>query len=260
MSQDPRRLDPRRLMVPVDVPPTSVLEDNIGAFQHPAVQSDVNPISSSSVHISVPQSVNESASQPPMPIIQTDINLPDFPETIEVDESIQKDQVFAFDADVITTDNDSDNFLHVSPPSSKAEDIVSHASIDVAMLDEAYSPSSEESDELPPDVSNVEASESTSAELPMLPLYIELDEDHQIHGRRLALERIINKYQNSQRTDIKQTQIALVARLFAQACRMTQLINCGLSKINFFLSISFLFVFEYPETGASSPAYLSVMF
>lgn len=214
-------------MVPVDVPPTSVLEDNVGCVQHPTVQSDFNPVSSSSVLLSVPQSVPESAPQHQMPTIQTDINLPDSPVTIEVDECIQNDEIHDFDASVITSDKDANNSSHLSPSSSKAEDIVSHASMDVAMpiLDEAYSPSSEESDELPPDISNVEASESASAELAVLPLYIELDEDQQILARRLALERIINKYQNSQRTDIKQTQIALVARLFAQACPKIPLNN-----------------------------------
>ncbi|XP_047976738.1 uncharacterized protein LOC125218957 isoform X2 [Salvia hispanica] len=212
--RDPRRLDPRRLVVPVDVPPTSVLEDNV--VQFPTVQSDFDPVSSSSALISVPQSVPEIAPQPLMPTIQTDINLPDSPMTIEVDESIQNDEVLDFDANAITPDKDADYSVHMSPSFSKAEDIVSHASMDVAMLDEAYSPSSEESDEPLPDISNAEASESGSAELPVLPLYIELDEDHQIHVKRLALERIINKYQNSHRTDIKQTQIAVVARLFAQ--------------------------------------------
>ena len=160
-----------------------------------------------------------------MPTIQTDINLPDSPMTIEVDESIQNDEVLDFDANAITPDKDADYSVHMSPSFSKAEDIVSHASMDVAMLDEAYSPSSEESDEPLADISNAEASESGSAELPVLPLYIELDEDHQIHVKRLALERIINKYQNSHRTDIKQTQIAVVARLFAQACPKISLNN-----------------------------------
>ncbi|KAG6409207.1 hypothetical protein SASPL_132241 [Salvia splendens] len=177
--RDPRRLDPRRLVVPVDVPPTSVLEDNV--VQYPTVQSDFNPVSSSSALISVPQSVPESAPQPLMPTIQTDINLPDSPMTIEVDESIQNDEVLDFDANAITPDKDADYSVHMLPSFSKAEDIVSHASMDVAMLDEAYSPSSEESDEPLPDISNAEASESASAELPVLPLYIELDEAHQIH-------------------------------------------------------------------------------
>ncbi|XP_047947656.1 uncharacterized protein LOC125193807 isoform X2 [Salvia hispanica] len=212
--RDPRRLDPRRLLAATDMPQTYVMEENVGTVQHPTVEPDFNPVSSSSVLLSVPQSVPECAPQP-LPTIETDINLPDSPMTIEVDESIQKYEVHDFDANVITPDKDATNYLHLSPSTGK-EDIVSQPSMGVAMFDEAYSPSSEASDELPPDIPNVEESESASAELPVLPLYIELDEDHQIHARRLALERIINKYQNSQRTDIKQTQIALVARLFAQ--------------------------------------------
>ncbi|KAG6422039.1 hypothetical protein SASPL_118600 [Salvia splendens] len=244
--RDPRRLDPRRLVAPTDMSQTYVVEENVGTVQHPTVEPDFNPVSSSSVLLSAPQSVPEFAPQP-LPTIETDINLPDSPMTIEVDEPIQKYEVHDFDANVITPDKDANNYLHLSPSSGKEEDVVSPASMDLAMLDEAYSPSSEASDELPPDIPNVEASESASAELPVLPLYIELDEDHQIRARRLALERIINKYQNSQRTDIKQTQIALVARLFAQACPEIPLNNCCFSEIIFALLLSFSVGFHLPK-------------
>ncbi|KAK6130777.1 hypothetical protein DH2020_035488 [Rehmannia glutinosa] len=187
--RDPRRLDPRRMVVPVDVPPTPIVEDNANSIQHPALQSDFDvSISSSPPVLLPPPSISESTSQLLMPTTQPDLILPESPET--------------------------NNDLHLSPsPINKVEDAVV---LDVAMLDEAYSSSSQEADQLSPDISNVDASEIASAELPVLPMYIELAEDHQRNARRMALERIFNSYQNSQRTDFKQTQIALVARLFAQ--------------------------------------------
>lgn len=229
MLQDPRRLDPRRMVVPADGPPTSVVEDNVSSVQYLAVQSDCDASSSSSAHVSLPPSVSESTSQLLMPTIQTDLNLSESPVTNEVDEAIQKDELQDVEANVLTPDEEANNTLHLSP--SKVEDTVAQASIDVAMLDEAYSPSSQEADQLSPDTSNVEASETASAELPVLPPYVELAEDHQRHARRLALERIINKYQNSQRTDFKQTQIALVARLFAQVGPKIPSINLLLVKL-----------------------------
>ncbi|KAI3460094.1 hypothetical protein Pfo_016757 [Paulownia fortunei] len=216
--RDPRRLDPRRMVVPVDVPPTSVVEDNANSVQCLAVQSDFDASSSSSPPVLLPPpSISESTSLLLMPTTQTDLNLSQSPVILEVDQSIPRDELQNVEANVLTPDRDTNNALHLSPtPISKVEDTVVQASIDVAMLDEAYSPSSQEADQLSPDISNVEVSEIASAELAVLPLYIELGEDHQSNARRLALERIFNSYQNSQRTDFKQTQIALVARLFAQ--------------------------------------------
>ncbi|KAK6130549.1 hypothetical protein DH2020_035695 [Rehmannia glutinosa] len=213
--RDPRRLDPRRMVVPVDVPPTPIVEDNANSIQHPALQSDFDvSISSSPPVLLPPPSISESTSQLLMPTTQPDLILPESPVS-EVGLPIPRDELQNVEAtDILTPDRETNNDLHLSPsPINKVEDAVV---LDVAMLDEAYSSSSQEADQLSPDISNVDASEIASAELPVLPMYIELAEDHQRNARRMALERIFNSYQNSQRTDFKQTQIALVARLFAQ--------------------------------------------
>ncbi|PIN15390.1 hypothetical protein CDL12_11968 [Handroanthus impetiginosus] len=104
------------------------------------------------------------------------------------------------------------------PPSStsKVQDPLALAPIDAAMLDEAYSSSSQETDQLLPDISNADSSDVASTELSVFPPYVELDEDHQRNVKKLVLERIINSNQNLLRPEFKQTQIALVARLFAQ--------------------------------------------
>ncbi|KAL0392177.1 UNVERIFIED_CONTAM: Symplekin [Sesamum radiatum] len=216
-AQDPRRLDPRRMVVPVDAPPSSVVED-MQSVQYLAAQSDndASSLSNPSV-LPPPPSISESTSDLVMPSTETDLNLSESPLISEGNQSIPKFEVQDVEDNEFTPGRETSNGLHhLSSPISKVEDSVVQASIDVAVLDEAYSPSSSEADQLSPDRSTFEASEIASTEFPVLPLYIGLAEEHQRNTRRLALERIINSYQNSHRTDLKQTQIALVARLFAQ--------------------------------------------
>ncbi|KAL0322932.1 UNVERIFIED_CONTAM: hypothetical protein Sangu_1912500, partial [Sesamum angustifolium] len=217
-AQDPRRLDPRRMVVPVDAPPSSVVEDTANPVQYLAAQSDNDASSLSNPPVlPPPPSISESTSDLVMPSTETDLNLSESPLISEGNQSIPKFEVQDVEDNEFTPGRETSNGLHhLSSPISKVEDSVVQASIDVAVLDEAYSPSSSEADQLSPDRSTFEASEIASTEFPVLPLYIGLAEEHQRNTRRLALERIINSYQNSHRTDLKQTQIALVARLFAQ--------------------------------------------
>ncbi|KAK4387654.1 Symplekin [Sesamum angolense] len=216
--RDPRRLDPRRMVVPVDAPPSSVVEDTANPVQYLAAQSDNDASSLSNPPVLPPlPSISESTSDLVMPSADTDLNLSESPLISEGNQSIPKFEVQDVEDNEFTPGRETSNGLHhLSSPISKVEDSVVQASIDVAVLDEAYSPSSSEADQLSPDRSTFEASEIASTEFPVLPLYIGLAEEHQRNTRRLALERIINSYQNSHRTDLKQTQIALVARLFAQ--------------------------------------------
>ncbi|KAL8487780.1 hypothetical protein ACS0TY_024198 [Phlomoides rotata] len=215
--RDPRRLDPRRAAVTANVPATSVVEDNASSAQYQRSDFDVPSPSSAHILLPIPPSVPESTSQFLMPTTQTDLSLSESPLISEVDETIQQCEVLDVKPNVLSPDREANNSLHLSPsPINKVEDAVAQESMDVIMLDEAYSPSSEEADQLPPDTLNGEASEVASAELPLLPAYIELAEDHQRNAIRLALERIINECQNSQGTNFEQTQIAMVARLFAQ--------------------------------------------
>lgn len=207
MLQDPRRLDPRRV---VNVPATSVVEDNVSSSQCPAVQSDFD----AHILLAIPPSVPESAS---VPTTQPDLSLSESPLITKVDEAICQGELQDVGPIALSPDREANNSLHLSPSPIYKVDTVVKELVDVIMLDEAYSPSSEEADQLPTDTSHGEASEVSSAELPQLPPYIELAEDHQRNAVRLAIERIINEYRNSQGTNFEQTQIAMVARLFAQA-------------------------------------------
>ncbi|KAL6504281.1 hypothetical protein OROGR_026204 [Orobanche gracilis] len=217
--RDPRRLDPRRMVAPVDVPPAiSTVEDSVNSVQHSALQSAFNASSSSSPPVlPPPPSTSASTHQLLATTAQTDITLSEQPVSV-VHTSLQRYELQNVEVnDVLTPDRETNYALHLSPlPISRVDDEVVLASVDVAVLDEVYSSSSQESDHLSPDISNDEASEVVSAELPLLPMYIDLNEDRQKNMGRLALERIFTPYLNSQRTNFKQTQTALVARLFAQ--------------------------------------------
>ncbi|KAL6527308.1 hypothetical protein OROGR_016398 [Orobanche gracilis] len=217
--RDPRRLDPRRMVVPIDVPPPiSTVEDNVNSVQHSALHSAFNVSSSFSPPVlPPPPSTSERTHQLLVTTAQTDVTLSETPVSV-VHTSLQRDELQNVEVnDVLTPDRETNYALHLSPlPISRVEDEVVLTSVDVAVLDVAYSSSSQESDHLSPDFSNDEASEVVSAELPLLPVYIELTEDRQKNMGRLAVERIFTPYLNSQRTNFKQTQTALVARLFAQ--------------------------------------------
>lgn len=211
MLQDPRRLDPRRIVASVGAPSTSVVEDNANS-----VRSDFD--ASSTLVLSQPASTSESISVPLMLKTETDLYLPESSVMSEDGQPILKDELPDMGPQEFIQDKET-NIVLDPPPSSicKVENMVTEAApMDAAMLDEAYSPSSQESDQLLPDISNVESSEIVSTEFSVLPLYIELAEDHQRSLREQALRRIINTCQGLQRTKIKQTQMALIARLFAQ--------------------------------------------
>ncbi|KAL2471518.1 symplekin [Abeliophyllum distichum] len=216
--RDPRRLDPRRVVAPVEVPPPSVVEDNTSAVQCRVLQSDFDNSSCfSQPPAPPPLPSSESVSMSPMPKTATDLNLLECSVKLEAGQSIPKVEVQDVEAKEIISDTEGNGASNI-PLSTlgKVEDTVAQTSLDATMLDEAYSPSSQEMDELSPPISNLEASEVASEQLPVLPPYVELTENHQRTVIKLALERIIDSYQNIQRTDFMQTQMALLARLFAQ--------------------------------------------
>lgn len=63
---------------------------------------------------------------------------------------------------------------------------------------------------------NTSASEDTSYELPLLPVFVDLTQDQQQSMRRLAIKRIIDSYKHLHVTDCSQMRLALLARLVAQ--------------------------------------------
>ncbi|XP_022849590.1 uncharacterized protein LOC111371695 isoform X1 [Olea europaea var. sylvestris] len=213
--RDPRRLDPRRMVPPVEVPPPSFVDSNTSDH---ALQPDFDDSSSfSQTPVPPCQHSSESVSVSPMPETATDLNLLECSVKLEAGQSTPKVEVRDTEAKEIITDCKGNAALDTPLSTlSKIEDTVAQTSLDAIMLDEAYSPSSQEMDELSPPISNLEASDVEFDQLALLPPYMELNEDHQRTVIKLALERIIDAYQNIQRTDFMQTQMALLAQLFAQ--------------------------------------------
>ncbi|CAI9775880.1 unnamed protein product [Fraxinus pennsylvanica] len=216
--RDPRRLDPRRMVAPVEVLPPSFVDNSTTDTQCHALEQDFDDSSSFSQTPAPPYlHSSESVSVSPMPKTTTDLNLLECSVKLEAGQWTPKVEVQDMEAKEIITDSKGNAALYTPLSTlSKVEDTVAHTSLDAIMLDEAYSPSSQELDELSPPISNLEASEIVVEQLPVLPPYMELNEDHQRTVIKLAFERIIDEYQNIQRTDLTQTQMALLARLFAQ--------------------------------------------
>ncbi|KZV46384.1 symplekin-like [Dorcoceras hygrometricum] len=215
--RDPRRLDPRRVMVPVDVTPLSHVEDNVNSFHHHVAQSDLDVPSSSCPPSVIPQSSSESISIAVVPKVETISNPSETPAVSEANLSVLKDEVTGMEAKEFTMKEEIINASHLLPSStSEVDDTLRGASLDFAPPDGIYSPSSQDTDQLLPHISNVETSEIASTLLPVFPQYIELAEEQQREVKKVALERIINLYPSLERMDSKHTQMALVARLFAQ--------------------------------------------
>ncbi|XP_075516795.1 uncharacterized protein LOC142551442 isoform X1 [Primulina tabacum] len=215
--RDPRRLDPRRMMVPVDVTPSSHMEDNVDPIHHHVVQSDLDVPNSSCPLSLIPPSNSESISIALVPKVETISNPSETPSISEANRSVLKDEVPDMEAMEFITSGEINNASHLLPSSaSKVDDTHGAVPLDFAPPDGTYSPSSQDTDQLSPNFSNVEISEIASSLLPVLPQFIELTEEQQREVKKVALERIINLYPRLERMDSKNAQMALVARLFAQ--------------------------------------------
>lgn len=205
------------MMVPVDVTPSSHMEDNVNPIHHHVVQSDLDVPSSSCPPSLIPPSNSESISIALVPKVETSSNPSETPSISEANRSVLKYEVPDMEAMEFIMSGEIINASHLLPSSaSKVDDTLGGVSLDCAPPDGTYSPSSQDTDQLPPNISNVEFSEIASTLLPVLPQYIELAEEQQRDVKKVALERIINLYPSLERMDSKNTQMTLVARLFAQ--------------------------------------------
>lgn len=96
------------------------------------------------------------------------------------------------------------------------QDSIAQRSLSVSPIDEAYSPPSEETDELSPTISNKEVPEDSSVELPMLPSFVDLSEEQKRNVRTSAIQRVFDSYKILLGSDGNKMRLALLARLVAQ--------------------------------------------
>lgn len=201
--QDPRRLDPRRVALPVELPPPPIVEET-SYMKSEFVDS-----------IPVVTSV-ENISPSLMPRMEADVQI--FQSPLVSDQPPQKDEVMDLDAkdNVPVLDVNTAVDPPLSPVRRVDEELVEAEVSDIGLTEEAHTSSLMQSDQLSPDAPNTIVCEEAYPDLPVLPSYIELTEEQQRNVRMLAVERIIDSYKHLRGTDCSQTRMALLARLVAQ--------------------------------------------
>ncbi|XP_071924400.1 uncharacterized protein [Coffea arabica] len=215
--RDPRRLDPRRMMASVSVPAASASEDNSNATQTSGLQLHVDSSSPFIKPLSPPGNLSsESILVPMMPKSDAGLSSLETLPTYYVDPVTEEEAEKDGSREVVP-DGEEKGALEVpSVPLIDEQELVGQSSSEFTMVDEVYSPPSLEADELSPAISDMEASEDASVELPVLPSYINLTEKQQSNATTLAIERIFGSYKNLRGPGDKQMRMALLARLVAQ--------------------------------------------
>nr|GME14814.1 Symplekin like [Ipomoea batatas]GME21007.1 Symplekin like [Ipomoea batatas] len=215
--RDPRRLDPRRVTVGIGVPPPPIIEDNINPMQ-PVVQSEVDASNTFNRPLMVPilpTSENMPVSQNPK--IEADNTLESLDSAL-ADWSAPKEEIQVEEAErsVPDTEENATADITFSSAGKLEQDSMAQMPSNVLMIDEVYSPSSVETDQRSPPISNTIASEDMCDYLPSVPPYIELTEEQQRSVETLAIEQIIDSYKRLKGADNKQTGMAMLSCLIAQ--------------------------------------------
>nr|GMD96462.1 Symplekin like [Ipomoea batatas] len=215
--RDPRRLDPRRVTVGIGVPPPPIIEDNINPMQ-PVVQSEVDSSITFNRPLMVPilpTSENMPVSQNPK--IEADNTLESLDSAL-ADWSAPKEEIQVEEAErsVPDTEENATADITFSSAGKLEQDSMAQMPSNVLMMDEVYSPSSVETDQRSPPISNTIASEDMCDYLPSVPPYIELTEEQQRSVETLAIEQIIDSYKRLKGADNKQTGMAMLSCLIAQ--------------------------------------------
>ncbi|WMV27203.1 hypothetical protein MTR67_020588 [Solanum verrucosum] len=215
--RDPRRLDPRRTAVAVEVSPPFVAEYNTSAMQSAILLSNINPSSSSNIDIAVP--LMSSSECMPMAYLKMETNSitgESSPGPV-VSLSAPKEEDHEEDLNEAIPDRKSDPTTHVpllSPGKVEPESVPEIPS-EVGVTNEIYSPLLE-TDQLSPPISTPATPEDACEDLPALPPFIELTYEQQRNMGALAVEQIIDSYKKLKETDSKHTGMALLSRLVAQ--------------------------------------------
>lgn len=215
--RDPRRLDPRRTAVAVEVSPPLVAEHNTSSMQSAMPQSEINPSSSSNIDIAVPLVSSTECLPTAYPKMETDSITAESSAGRGASLSAPKEEVHDEDLDESIPDRKSDAATHVplSSPGSVEQELVPEIPYEVGVTNEIYSPLLE-TDQLSPPISTASTPEDACEDLPALPPFIELTHEQQRNMETLAVEQIIDSYKRLKETDSKDTGMALLSRLVAQ--------------------------------------------
>ncbi|GAB4852463.1 hypothetical protein Ancab_016657 [Ancistrocladus abbreviatus] len=208
--RDPRRLDPRRIMIPVEAPSQPPLEETApsqSGFYGPA--SLTEPVSlpvTSSKNISLP-----SLSSAGVEGVIVDPLVSGADKPLLKEEIVDGTKEISSGAEIDVARDDTVPSVHVVDKKPVATN-----SSDIAMADATHAPFLLEDDERSPPVSNVPASQEMDEDFPPVPPYIDLSEEQQQAVKKLAIEQIVRSYKHLKSRDSYQTRVALVARLASQ--------------------------------------------
>lgn len=217
LSQDPRRLDPRRTATSVGVPSVAIVDDNGG--MQPEMDSSVSLSKAS------PLPVVTSVENPPEPYISNSKIEDKSLEGLLVSKTDQvsmSEEVICRPEEIVPmSEAKASSDQAFSPPHTSEEGDVVLKLSDFEVASGADTLSVMEPEQLSPDVSNISVPEEIcQVDLPQLPPYVELTEEQQKTVRLLAVERIIESYKHLSGTECSQTRMALLARLVAQVWPM----------------------------------------
>ncbi|CAN4092268.1 unnamed protein product [Withania somnifera] len=217
LRRDPRRLDPRRTAVAVEVSPPFVAEHNTSSMQSAMPQSEINPSCSSDIGIAVPLVSSSECLPMTFPKMETDSIPAESSPGPGASLSLPKEEVHDEDLNEAIPDCESDAAKHVplSSPGSVEQELVPEIPSEVGVTNEIYSPLLE-TDQLSPPISTAATPEDACEDLPPLPPFIELTHEQQRNMETLAVEQIIDSYKRLKETDSKHTGMALLSRLVAQ--------------------------------------------
>ncbi|KAJ8542163.1 hypothetical protein K7X08_017029 [Anisodus acutangulus] len=214
--RDPRRLDPRRTAVAVEVLPTIVAEHNTSAMQSAMLQSEINPASSSNIDITVPLMASSECMPTAYPKMETDSIAAESSLGPGASLSAPKEEVHDEDLNEAIPDYKLDaTYVPLSSPGKVEQESEPEIPSEVGVTNEIYSPSSE-TDQLSSLISTAATPEDVCEDLPALPPFIELTHEQQRNMGKLAVEQIIDSYKKLEETDNKHTGMVLLSRLVAQ--------------------------------------------
>lgn len=206
--RDPRRLDPRRAVVPVGPNPITLNSENISEVQHGPFQSKYKPADSEVIKV-------ENALGSLMPKADFELSESYIDPPSDHRNSKETLEIMEYTAKVESSSEDHSPSISVVSPLHEANDDLS-TSTTPEIPDDSTGGSVVEDDQYSPPVSMPLSYEEISHDLPEVPPYVELTDEQKKALQKLSITRIIEDCKQIQATGCGQLRLPLLARLLAQ--------------------------------------------
>ncbi|KAL9271873.1 Symplekin-like protein, partial [Drosera capensis] len=207
--RDPRLLDPRRMIAPVEVSSLQLTEQTTSTqFVFDAPASD-KPLPCAVAN-------TEDNSRSSVSKLESDGNITENSSIGETDQVMGK-AVVPEVAKETPCSPDSDMTIENKPCFVLVDnETISQNMPVIETRDQEDVPSLLDSDEQSPTVSDIPATEETHKDLPEVPSYVESSDDQHNAMRNFAIEQFVQSYKYLERVDHSQTTLVLVSRLVSQ--------------------------------------------